>query len=315
MLVADASNRGLGAYFGQGKDYKTMVPAGFHSWAFNSAEKDYPTYDKEMLAIIDCLKKFKPHLTGIKFDILTDHRPLTHWQTQKELSPRQIRWDETLSRFDTRICHIPGITNLAADALSRYLYVQPQESLELNAISHIEFDRQIRNDIHKSYPTYSLFGMVIKNPERYPFYQLTDGLLFFEGRLCVPANDRVSREKILKLHHDDIGNHFAVNKTCRSIMADYHWPGHQRDVDLYIKSCTSCGRNKSPTQAPAGLLHPMPIPEWRFDELAMDFVGKLTSSKSFDTILVMTDRLTDYVKFEPTHSTATAQDIAKLIYS
>ena len=38
-------------------------------------------HDKEMLAIIDCLKKFEPHLTSIKFDILTDHAPLTHWQT------------------------------------------------------------------------------------------------------------------------------------------------------------------------------------------------------------------------------------------
>jgi Chromo (CHRromatin Organisation MOdifier) domain len=58
----------------------------------------------------------------------------------------------------------------------------------------------------------------------------------------------------------------------------------------------------------------MPIPERRFDELAMDFVGTLTVSKGFDTILVMTDRLTDYVKLEPTYSTATAQDIAKLVY-
>src|SRR5205814_8884120 len=53
-----------------------MVPAGFHSHTFNSAEKNYPTYDKEMLAIIDCLKKFEPHLTGIKFDILMDNCPL-----------------------------------------------------------------------------------------------------------------------------------------------------------------------------------------------------------------------------------------------
>ena len=62
-LVADASNRGLGGYFGQGKDYKTMIPAGFHSRAFNPAEKKYPTHDKEMLAIIDCLKKFEPRLS------------------------------------------------------------------------------------------------------------------------------------------------------------------------------------------------------------------------------------------------------------
>lgn len=91
MLVADASNRAIGGYYGQGQDYKTMVPAGFHSRALNPAEKNYPTHDKEMLAIVDCLKKFEPQLTGIKFDILTDHAPLTHWKTQKDLSARQIR--------------------------------------------------------------------------------------------------------------------------------------------------------------------------------------------------------------------------------
>ena len=174
-----------------------MVPAGFHSRAFNSAEKNYPTHDKEMLAIVDCLKKFEPHLTGIKFDILTDHRPLTHWQTQKELSPRQIRWNETLSRFDTQIHHIPGITNSAADALSRYPYVQLQEHLEVNAISLVKFNSEILNNVRTFYSNDKLFGAVIKNPERYPLYQLNDGLLFFEGRLCIPSNDRISREKLL----------------------------------------------------------------------------------------------------------------------
>jgi len=59
----------------------------------------------------------------------------------------------------------------------------------------------------------------------------------------------------------------------------------------------------------------MPIPERRFVELALDFVGPLPLSKGFNTILVMTDRLTDYVKLEPTHSTATAQTIAELVYT
>src|SRR5437667_9348644 len=59
----------------------------------------------------------------------------------------------------------------------------------------------------------------------------------------------------------------------------------------------------------------MPIPEHRFDELAMDFVGPVPISNGFDTILVMTERLTDYVKLEPTHSSATAQDIARVVYS
>jgi hypothetical protein len=68
MVVADASNRAIGGYYGQGEGYKTMRPAGFHSRALNDAEKNYATHDKEMLAIVDCLKKWEPQLSGLKFD-------------------------------------------------------------------------------------------------------------------------------------------------------------------------------------------------------------------------------------------------------
>jgi len=77
FIVADASNWAVGRYYGQGKDYKTMRPAGFHSRSLNTADRNYPTHDKEMLAIVDCLKKWEPILTGTRFEILTDHAPLT----------------------------------------------------------------------------------------------------------------------------------------------------------------------------------------------------------------------------------------------
>ena len=71
-----------------------------------------------MLAIVDCLKKWEPVLTGTRFKILTDHALLTHWKMQKDLLPRQIRWNEFLTRVDTDIHYISGVTNSAADALS-----------------------------------------------------------------------------------------------------------------------------------------------------------------------------------------------------
>jgi hypothetical protein len=52
----------------------------------------------------------------------------------------------------------------------------------------------------------------------------------------------------------------------------------------------------------------------RFAEIALDFVETLTPSRGFDTILVMIDQLTNYVKFESTYSTATTTDIAELVY-
>ena len=58
----------------------------------------------------------------------------------------------------------------------------------------------------------------------------------------------------------------------------------------------------------------MLIPPDRFTEMAMDFVGTLPKSNRYDMILGMTDRLTGYAKLEPVHSTATAPEIANLVY-
>jgi hypothetical protein len=187
MVVADASNGAIRGYYGQGKSYTTMIPVGFHSRALNPAEKNYPTHDKEMLAIIDCLKKWEPQLIETRFETLTDHAPLIHWKTQQDLSPCQVRWNETLTRFDT---NISGISNSATDALSRYSYAQVLKlasnydpiSTHIDATSIVEFDEVILASVRDHYESDTFFGPVTLHPERYPLYEFKNRLIFFEGR-------------------------------------------------------------------------------------------------------------------------------------
>ena len=101
-----------------------MLPAGFYFRALNSAERNCLTHDKKLLAIVEGVKKWEPILTGTQFEVLTDHTPLAHLKSQRDLSLRQIRGNETLARFDMDICYIPGITNSAADALFSYPHIQ-----------------------------------------------------------------------------------------------------------------------------------------------------------------------------------------------
>ena len=77
---------------------------------------------------------------------------------------------KVLSRFDAEIHHIPDIINSAADALSRYPYVQSSEDLTACAISMMKFDNIILGNIRKYYKNDHLFGLVIKNPESYPLF-------------------------------------------------------------------------------------------------------------------------------------------------
>src|SRR5205814_8047210 len=81
-----------------------------------------------------------------------------------------------------------------------------------------------------------------------------------------------------------------------------------------IRSCSTCQWDKSSTQAPVGFLHPLPVPLDRFSDISMDFIGPLPKSRGFDTLFVVTDRLTGYTKIEATLQTATAKDIAELFH-
>jgi hypothetical protein len=120
FLICDASPHGIGAYYGQGKDWQSCRPAGFLSKKFTNAQISYRTYEQETLAILEGLKKWEDKLLGRPFEILTDHKALQFFETQGSMSNRQIRWWEYISRFNASINYIEGSANKVADALSRY---------------------------------------------------------------------------------------------------------------------------------------------------------------------------------------------------
>ena len=86
----------------------------------SSAEKNYPVHDKEMLALVDTLKEWRHYLLGVAVLVYTNNSTLSYLQKNLKPSPRQVRWLEKLQRYDFIISHIPGRSNVAADALSRY---------------------------------------------------------------------------------------------------------------------------------------------------------------------------------------------------
>ena len=117
-VICDASYTGAAGVLSQGNDWKNSIVAAFWSGKFTSTQQNYPVHEQELLAIVESLKRFRPMLLGCKFIVLTDHRSLQHFLTQKHLSPRQARWLEALSEFDFVVKYIPGETNVLADALS-----------------------------------------------------------------------------------------------------------------------------------------------------------------------------------------------------
>ena len=82
-------------------------------------EKNYPTHDLELAAIVFALKIWRCYLYGEKFDVYSDHKSLKYLITQKELNLRQRRWIELLEDYDFSLLYHPGKANVVADALSR----------------------------------------------------------------------------------------------------------------------------------------------------------------------------------------------------
>ena len=119
-VVCDASLSGIGAMYGQGPTWQTCRPAGFMSKKFTAAQMNYRVFEMETIAILEALLKWEDKLLGRRLLVVTDHKALEFFKTQRRLNSRQARWMEFLARFDFDITYVKGETNLVADALSRY---------------------------------------------------------------------------------------------------------------------------------------------------------------------------------------------------
>jgi hypothetical protein len=121
-VICDASKSGIGAMYGQGKEWMSCRPAGFLSRKFTSAQHNYRVWEMEMLAILQALQKWEDKLLGYQIKIVSDHQALKFFKNASKMTQRQTRWMEFLERFNYEIIYVKGETNVVADALSRYYH-------------------------------------------------------------------------------------------------------------------------------------------------------------------------------------------------
>ncbi|CAN6725422.1 unnamed protein product [Malus baccata var. baccata] len=120
-LMCDASDYALGAVLGQRKEKRPHVIY-YASRTLNDAQLNYSTTEKELLAVVFALDKFRSYLLGTKVIIYTDHAALKYLFTKKEAKARLIRWMLLLQEFDIKIRDKKGSDNVVADHFSRMVH-------------------------------------------------------------------------------------------------------------------------------------------------------------------------------------------------
>ncbi len=129
----------------------------------------------------------------------------------------------------------------------------------------------------------------------------------------------IVRTELISRHGDDpLAGHFGIDKTRKLIARKYYWPTLCRDVEAYVTGCDVCLASKSVRHKPYGNLQSLPMPTHRWKDLSMDFVTGLPVStnwkgETYDSILVIVDRLTKMVHYEPFKVTIDTPALAEVI--
>lgn len=323
----DASNYALGAVLlqGQGQDER---PIEYASRLLKSAERNYSTTEREALAVVWALNKFRGYVDGQEITIASDHQPLKWLMTLKSPSGRLSRWALQLQAFNLKIEYIPGKINVVADMLSRPSYAEGETS-EVCAIT-VDMPSRKSSDIRKGQLEDEELKQIINSFENMDKdenfanytsrgYLMNQGILYRyspeseeeeEAQLVVPVQER---ERILQEYHDaPTAGHYGVENTYKKIASRYYFRGMKKFISEYIKTCPACNRYKPTTQKPAGLLR-TPAYAQRFETLAIDLFGPLPeTSTGKKWIFIVEDTSTKWVELFAL-SEATAANCAKIL--
>jgi hypothetical protein len=140
-----------------------------------------------------------------------------------------------------------------------------------------------------------------------------DVTIFLRGRLCVPQKPTVWMEILREAHRSPYIVHPSETKMYQDLKQSFWWKRMRVDIAKYVASCCICQKVKAEHQRPAGLLKPLEILVWKWENITMDFVvGLPRSPRGKDAIWVVIDRLTKVAHFIPMKTTNSASDLVAL---
>ncbi|UYV77009.1 hypothetical protein LAZ67_14002807, partial [Cordylochernes scorpioides] len=320
-LHTDTSGYGIGAVLVQINDGKER-PVGYASRTLSKAEKNYSTTERECLAAIWAINKFRPYLFGREFVIVTDHHALCWLSNLKDPTGRLARWALKLQEYNVTVVYKSGRKHQDADCLSRNpLQLESEEAYNdedddipsITALTCFEAEQRKDPKICKLIEEKGRFGAESKG------YEMLKGTLYKKNfdplgnqhLLVIPKHLRL--ELLKSLHDAPTAGHLGFSKTYERVKNKYFWPGLLRDIRKYVAHCKECQRKKQSTQKPPGLLKAIPPATSPFQRVGMDLLGRFPKSDNGNKwIIVCTDYLTRFAVTKAL-STGEAKEAAKFL--
>ncbi|KAK9019226.1 hypothetical protein V6N11_053752 [Hibiscus sabdariffa] len=312
--MCDASDTSVGAVLGQkiGKEPHVIAYA---SRTLDSAQRNYSTIEKELLAIVFALEKFRSYLLGTNVIVFSDHAALRYLMNKKEAKPRLIRWILLLQEFNLEIKDKKGRENLVADHLSRIPLTLtdppikeefPDESLLLAQGGKLPWFADMVN--------YLVTGKVPTHLSR-----SVSNKIKRESRFCVwddpylwkHCSDQVIRRCITEeevkpildfCHSYSCGGHFGPKRTAHKILeCGFFWPTIFKDAYFYCKTCEKCQRVGNLSRKSEMPMNPVHVCEI-FDVWGLDYMGPFVSSFGNVYIILAVDYVSKWVEAKATRN-------------
>lgn len=285
-------------------------PIAFASRQLTASERNYSTTDRECLAMVFSVKKFRHYLLMNPVVFFVDHLALRYMVNKPDLSGRVARWVLLLGELDYTVVYKPGRFHLQADHLSRISEKLGTEEIEDDLPDANLFSITVT-------PTWDTSIFEFLSTQKFPEHLDANGrrkvrvnsrhFAIIANRLYRRGIDGVLRRcvsepetsKILVACHDGTcGGHFSGRLTAQKILrAGYFWPTMFRDAHRYAHRCDACQRYARNDLHMALPLNPS-LPLLPFEKWGIDYVGPIhpSSSRHNAYIILAVDYLTKWVE-------------------
>jgi hypothetical protein len=271
-------------------------PLAFLSGKFTKSQLNWSTIEKEAYPIVVAMTKLRHFLLNEKgFRLFTDHRNLVFVFSpsgvKKASTERLIRWSDLISNYRYVLEHIPGVSNVWADLLSRWQTKDIQ--LPILASINLRTPTTVDDFSWPSLPEISSAQSEHGNP---PDSLILDGtLLSKEGRIWVPTHSLQIR--IMIIAHCSLAGHRGIETTIKNIEKRFWWDSMKSDVQNFVSNCLHCSVNRAQ-------VIPRPFAEQihaseRNEIIHYDYLYINNRNPTFSYILVIKEDYSHFVRLIP----------------